>query len=1027
VALLLLATPIGLLAQGTATGSIAGRLVDESDAVVPQATVTVINTGTLLQRRVTTSSDGAFVVPLLPPGTYVVRAEHAGFARTELANVQVQIGDQIAVRIQMKVAAVQEVVNVTAGARIQEAATVGTVISRAFVENLPLSGRSFQSLIQLTPGVVLTPTDVFKKGQFSVNGQREGANYVTIDGVSANVGIAGNTPRLAGAAGQYFGYNALGGTNSLVSIDAVEEFKIQTSMFAPEFGRTPGAQISIVTRSGTNEWHGTLFEYFRHDRFDAADWFANSLGLPKSRLRQNQFGGVLGGPIRKNRLFFFASYEGVRLDVPRTDVFEAPTVAARQSARGLSRTILDAFPLPTGRDLGDGLAEYAGTWSEPSRGDTASVRLDTLLGSKVTVFGRYSEARSASDRRAPAGGGSAPSVIGETRQKTRTVTAGATAVHSSRFVTDLRFNYSNNAIDTFYRADDLGGAVPPPESTIFTAPYISSREDAWGAYLTNRFRPLFYIGNIGENTQRQFNAVTTTSAILGSHQLRLGADYRRLTPILDYQRYRQFLIFDNVAGVIAGDVSGGWVFTYRTPLLPEISNLSLFAQDTWRPRPRLTLTYGVRWEYNPPPTEARGNNIPALNPFTDPTSITLAPAGTPLWRSRYTNFAPRVGVAHQLSQSPRFASVIRGGVGLFFDIASTADSYTAFGYPNAATTILPRTTIPLPAALAEPQPFPNGPPYRNQIYAFDPEIRLPYTTHWNAALEQHLGSRQSLTLSYVGAAGRRLSRRELASPRDPAFEAGSDVFLMRDGAVSDYHALQVQFSRPLSRGLQALASYTWSSAKDSASDEFVSFPAAGRIDPDSYSGPSDFDVRHSFSAALSYDLPGHRLGGTLGSILGHWSIDSIFRARSAVPVNVFSNIVLGGASFLGRPDLVPGVPLFVDDPHVAGGRRINRAAFVVRSDGNGTAERNLLRGFPASQLDLTLRRDVRLGGRLRSQLRIDVFNVLNHPNFANPDGNLASSTFGRSTQMLGRSLGGLNALYQMGGPRSMQFGIRLQF
>jgi hypothetical protein len=237
-----------------------------------------------------------------------------------------------------------------------ESGTVSTVVDRTFVEDIPLNGRSFQTLILLTPGVVAVPTALDNQGQFSVNGQRADANYFTVDGVSANFGVTGFFPLLQSAGGALPALTASGGTNSLVSVDALQEFRIQTSSFAPEFGRTPGGQISIVTRAGTNAFHGTLFDYFRNSVLDANDWFANFNHLPKPAERQN-FGGVFGGPVFKDKSFFFFSYEGLRLRQPVTQTTAVPDAASRQQAPAAMQPFLNAYPVANGAEVGTGLAQ----------------------------------------------------------------------------------------------------------------------------------------------------------------------------------------------------------------------------------------------------------------------------------------------------------------------------------------------------------------------------------------------------------------------------------------------------------------------------------------------------------------------------------------------------------------------------------------------------------------------------------------------------------------------------------------------
>src|SRR6185369_1096680 len=292
---------------------------------------------------------------------------------------------------EMLIGDVFETVTVEAGAPLMntELPTVSTVINRTFVENVPLNGRSVQTLITLAPGVVLTTTSQNDQGQFSVNGQRADANYFTVDGVSADFGVTGFSTMVQTAGGALPALSALGGTNSLVSVDAMQEFRLQTSSFAPEFGRTPGGQISIATRSGANAFHGTLFEYFRNNVLDAKDWFVNAAGLPKPKERLNDFGGVLGGPVIKNKTFFFFSYEGQRLRQPSSMQTVVPDNQARQQAPATMRPYLNAFPVANGPGVAPGLALFNAGFSNPSSLDAYSIRVDHSLRSKLNVFGRY--------------------------------------------------------------------------------------------------------------------------------------------------------------------------------------------------------------------------------------------------------------------------------------------------------------------------------------------------------------------------------------------------------------------------------------------------------------------------------------------------------------------------------------------------------------------------------------------------------------------------------------------------------------
>src|SRR6266487_1505260 len=306
----LLLVPGSILAQST-NATITGRITDPSKAYIVGARVVATNVDTGVQQSTTTGSEGLYTIVSLKPGNYKLEVEKQGFRTVVKPDLVVHVQDVSTINFEMAIGASSESITVTGGAPLVNTtdATVSTVVDRQFVENIPLNGRSFQTLFQLTPGLVTTPAQFQSQGQFSVNGQRTDANYITIDGVSANFGITNAQGLNQTGGGAIPGFNVFGGTNSLVSVDALQEFKIQTSSFAPEFGRTPGAQVSIVTRSGTNDLHGTVFEYFRNDVLDATDWFVRNQDLPKPALRQNDFGGIFGGPIVKNKTFFFFSYE----------------------------------------------------------------------------------------------------------------------------------------------------------------------------------------------------------------------------------------------------------------------------------------------------------------------------------------------------------------------------------------------------------------------------------------------------------------------------------------------------------------------------------------------------------------------------------------------------------------------------------------------------------------------------------------------------------------------------------------------
>jgi hypothetical protein len=388
--LLFLGVSTSVRAQST-SASVTGRVTDPSHAVISGAKISAVNKGTNFRYEAATNNSGEYYLPNLPPGSYSLEIEKAGFKKLIRPDVSLHVQDALTIDFEMPVGPTSDSITVRAGAPLVNTsdATVSTLVDQTFVENMPLNGRSFQTLIMLTPGVVVTQTAFDDQGQFSVNGQRADANYFTVDGVSANFGVTGYFPLVQTANGALPALSAQGGTNSLVSVDAMQEFRVQTSSFAPEFGRTPGGQISIVTRSGSNQFHGTAFEYFRNSVLDANDWFSSANHLPKPEERQNDFGGVFGGPIFKDKTFFFFSYEGLRLRQPATQETVVPDSASRQQAPITMQPYLNAYPIPNGPELGNGAAEFNASYSDPSSLDAYSIRLDHVVNSEVSLFGRY--------------------------------------------------------------------------------------------------------------------------------------------------------------------------------------------------------------------------------------------------------------------------------------------------------------------------------------------------------------------------------------------------------------------------------------------------------------------------------------------------------------------------------------------------------------------------------------------------------------------------------------------------------------
>jgi hypothetical protein len=1007
------------------TGSLTGIVVDQNNAVVADAAVLVKDVSQSVRREATTGNDGGFTILRLPPGYYTVAVRHQGFATAEVRDVALKTRDQLALKIQLKLGHIGETVTVGADDSTSgKNPALGLNLNRHLIEDLPVNGRSLQPLITLTPGTVPTKSTFSEQGQFSVNGQRANANYFLVDGVSANIGVAAGADGLGQSGGGSLpGMTAFGSTQSLLSMDAVQELKIQTNAYAPEFGRTPGAQVIIITRSGADAFRGTLFEYFRGGAMGANDWFANRDGLKTLSTRQHDFGGVVGGPIIKRRTFFFASYEGLRLRLPQFATVEVPSMLARQSALPQLKPFLNAFPVPNGTETSNGLATFSAGYTDAASFNATGIRVDQRIGDNATLFGRFQVAPSETVQR---GVGNSLNTSQVLRFNTQTLTIGANANITPQISNDVRINYSGSHAAKGSLLDDFGGAVSPGDATVFP-PFTSRQYSSYS--LSFGSNAAFSIGKDASNFQSQINLVDNLTLARRSHQLKFGLDYRRLTPTYGQRDYKEIAAFNSVSAAIANGVASSVTILSQDEVGVLLTNFSAYAQDAWRTTRRLNLSYGLRWEYNPPPSGKDGQVPFTVQGLETPATLALAPPGTPHYQATFSNFAPRFGAAYQLFGQRHRETVLRGGFGLFYDLGIGTLANATVSFPYLRRRVLSNVEYPLNPSPVVPLPFTLNPPV-SRIRATDPNLKLPLTMQWNITLEQSLGSQQSVSAAYVAAVGRRLLRQETLFNPNPDF---SQVIVTANEATSDYHSLQVQFQRRVSRGVQALASYTWSHSIDIASNDSSPNPPAAKIDPLQDRASSDFDVRHSFNAAVTYDLPAPGKRSLVSAVLRNWSLDGVVAARTAMPVDVFVRRDIGFGPFNLRPDLISGIPLYLQDRTAPGGRKINSAAFVIpQVSRQGTLGRNALRGFPVSQVDFALHRGFALADQVVLQMRADVFNIFNHPNFGDPVGDFGSGFFGRSTSMLGRSLGsagsvGFCPIYQVGGPRAMQLVLKLQF
>lgn len=1050
------ATRLAIAQSETAT--ITGHITDSSGATIQGASVELHNVQQGTSLTTTTNGAGIYIFSSVLPGQYSLSVRKQGFKQVDIVGVTANVQDHIEQNFRLEVGSTSESVTVTAtGSDIDTTdATVSTVVDRHFVENLPLNGRSFQSLLYMTPGVTTNAggaaTNDGASGGFVVNGQRGDENYWLIDGVSANVGIADGTPG-PGGGGAVGATNIVGGTMALVSVDDLNEFRIETSTFAPEFGRSMGGQIDIETRSGTNQFHGDAFDYLRNTVFDANNWFNDYYGLPKAPEIQNDFGGVVGGPVFKNKAFFFFSYEGLRLTQPGSLTATVPDAASRTTAIPAMRPYLDMFPAPAAGAMdttpGSGYVLSSASFSSPSKADSSSLRVDYQLSKKLNVFARYDHSPSSATFIGPEA-----NIHTIAADATKTATAGLTWIPSSTMVNDFRANYSVSGGNEFAIAANTDGATSPPAPTWMPSGYNYSNailyfDDAFGTNMLEEN------GDFAKNYQRQWNYVDSLSVVKGNHDLKFGVDYRRLTPNYGQATYWSIPIFLDMSEMETG-TPFLIVNSYYAPGRFRLQNFGAYAQDTWRVNSRMNLTYGIRWDVDIAPQTIESTPLPGITGFSLTTLANLqyAPAGTPPYTTHFGNFAPRVGVNYRIFTTPGRELVLRGGWGIFYGLSDSEllnqEAIDEPLYPYGVDDyVFSANFPPTPAQAAVPvnaQPnLTNGFP----LYGIQPNMNLPWSQEFNVALQQSLGNAQSFTVSYVGAVDKRLEEAEAADYGTAGLTNYAEAWLVDEAGSASYNALQAVFQRRLSHGLQALVDYTWAHSIDTGSyGNWLTFiyPGQTSANVNENRGDSDYDIRNAFSAALTYQPPALKNNLLLKAITSGWSTNNIVRIQSGPPQNIATGDFSGQSSEVGaaaviRPDLIAGVPLYLYGSKYPGGKAVNPAAFkdppLDPSTGGptrqGTFSRNVIRSLGLAEWNFSAQRDFPIYRDVHLRFQADLFNVLNHPNFAAFNGgfyaNGSNVLFGlaTSTWANGSANGGQNALYAPGGDRSGQFSLKLSF
>ena len=1047
--------------------TVSGTVKDPTGAVLTTASIAVTHAGTNAITRVRTTGDGVYLVPNLIPGTYTITAEAQGFGSQSRA-VILEVGERARIDFELTVGGMSEAVEVAEATRLINTtqSAVGTVLDQNAVAKLPLAIRNWDDMLALVAGVQGDryseeggATALGRTGGVNVHGNRSLSNNFLLDGVDNN-SISTNVQELSTQV-------------SRPSIDAIEEFKVVTSPYSAEYGRAPGAAISVTTKSGTNAFRGSVYDYYRDEKFDSNTYFnedfrteRNLAPLPKFANDQNQFGGSLGGPIIKDKAFFFADYERTRITKGVTRITRVPTLEERQGIfAGTVRDPLTGQPFPgnripadrfdpVARSIMDLLPEPntpgANNYTRPDAQVTDDAdrflgRVDFRPTGSDTIFARY--IYTTRKRVLPGwfGGivdGTSSSALGDQSMKSHGLVMGWTRILSPSLVNEFRFSFSNADSDLVqlpFGQDPPAGAVVPgvPVDPLFSGGLTGMTIVGYfggGARIGSPdFSPKF------QHTQ-QYQFINTISWLKGAHQFKFGIDV--MAPMkneyMDVPATRGDLGFRaTFTGQAVGDFLLGYVSDslLTTPWVVDqrMWGVSFFVQDDWKVGSRLSLNLGLRYDYMTPSYEA--NNRMAN---FDPATATLVQAKDGSMEDRAlvkpdkNNFAPRVGFVYQLSDS----MILRGGYGIFYNQFDRIGSEDQIAL-NPGTGLV--SLQPVTASVASGPQFllRNGFPAgyldpakidlsRAVIRGADRDSPKAQVHQFGVGAQKTFAQVWMVSIDFVGTEGRDLAN--LINLNQPLPNAagnnalgsrpfptmGPQIQWREEKGESSYMGVDLQFQKRFSSGYAFGLAYTLSECEDTTAEHLATGGSPSRSqnarDLEAWRGPCGYDTTHRFVANFVYELPFAKgASGVKRALLGDWMISGIYAARSGRPFTATQGNNNVGPYHNGLPNQTGSG----DGPETVD-KWFEPADFPVVTSGTfGNAKRNDLRGPSWQALDLSLQKDFNMG-RMNLNLRWDVFNVFNTVNFGLPNADVSSAAVGTISQLAGD-------------PRLMQFSARLRF
>jgi hypothetical protein len=1033
------------------TAKILGTVSDQSGAAVVGAKVTVTNANLAIARSTTTNASGFYEVDALPPGAYSVQVQMSGFESQVAKNVVLEVSNNVAQNFGLKVASTSEVVTVEATAPIIEATTmtVGQTINQRTVQELPLNGRHFVDLALLIPGTVTAPQNGFLtaplrgQGAFAVNtaGMREDAVNWMVNGINLNDMVQNQV-------------------TFQPTINTVSEFKVDNSTYSAEYGRNAGAIVTIASRSGTNQFHGELYDYIRNSAFDARNAFnprLSSTGAPlaQSAFKRNQFGGDIGGPIVKDKTFFFATYEGERhrQGLTTTSLVFTPAQLTQIAASPNATVKAIAALVPAANGTVGGAPAFLGSATAPVNIDQGTIDIQHNFSDSDRLHGYY--VYQADLRQEPTQGANIPG-FGDTREGHRQVfTLGETHVFSSTIVNEV--NLGVNRIHILFSPNNL-----TDPNSLGLAGVLGPKQ---------AFMPTISIGGLGltfgdERGFPQGRGDTTSvfadnvSYVRGRHSFKFGGEYRDFRNG-NFNGDPGQLVFTNVNDFINGNVDSSARNIGSVANRINVNSLDFYGMDSFKFKPYLTLELGIRYAWNMTPTEASGrffNFVPG-----GATGSMLVPVSEPYAQSN-KNFQPRVGFAWDVFHTGR--TVLRGGYAYQVDepitgiVTGLLNNNPAFVIPLsiatqqsfAATQTLYNS--PTPASIAPIFVNPNFKDANVQSFNLNIQQQLTksssmmigYFGNKGTHLENDINANQTAVLGQVGtgATNTKLPFQRL-SPNSPAFPNSplAASFTEREsGSNSIYNALWTSFTQKVSHGLQLNASYTYAHSIDEASRNLQGILTADSTNPFLTRASSDFDVRHRIVANAIYDLPfkGNRLvsGWEIAPIMS-WQTGNPFTIALAnsSSINGVSNTV---TPIVSAPLQTSGNPLgpWISNPGVfvqqAGNCSLTGTTPHPEACVLGNLRRNSVYGPGFANLDLSLVKNTKLvGEKMNLQLRVDAFDALNHPNYGQPGPQSGGSLVATVPQS-----GAVPASFSTisstrfpngdsGSSRQLQFAVKLQF